>query len=218
MKTKLILLAVLFVSNFQSFNSLAGEYEEAMNKGIEMLNQANDNQSATEAANYFERVSESAKNEWLPLYYAAYASLKTGFYQDKPELKDTWYLKGISLSERASAIAKNESEIYALEAYLRLMYISNDPMKRAEEHTGLAIGLLEKSKALDPTNPRPWFIQGQNTLYTPEFFGGGSEKARPIIEKANELFATFKPVNSLMPDWGKPQCDKLMAKVSEEKK
>ena len=189
----------------------ASGYEEAMQKGIDMLDQAKTPQAAADAANYFERVAEANKSEWLPLYYAAYSSLSAGYQQEKSAMKDEWYLKGLAFIERAEAIKKNESELLAMEGYLKLMYISNAPMTRAPLQTGEAIALLEQAKELNPANPRPWFIHGQNTFYTPEFFGGGAKNAKPLLEKASGLYKSFTPENSLMSKWGNEHCEKLLA-------
>jgi hypothetical protein len=98
------------------------------------------------------------------------------------------------------------------------MYISVQPMQRAQAQTGKAIESLETAKQLDPSNPRPWLIHGQNTLFTPEFFGGGASNAKPLLEKASVLYKTFKPADALMPEWGKERCEKLLEKCAEKEK
>lgn len=195
-----------------------GNYQKGMEHGIEMLDKANTLETAMDASNYFERIAEADKIEWLPLYYSALSSLTAGFFEDNNQKKDELYKRGLSSIERAKKIKQNESELAAMEAYLRLMYIANDAMKRAPEQTGEAIGLLEEAKLLNPNNPRPWLIQGQNTFYTPEFFGGGAKNAKPLLEKANELYKTFKPSTDFMPDWGKERCEKLLNSCNEPKK
>lgn len=215
MRKKILTIIISFIGAA----TFAGTgYEAAMQKGIDMLGQANSSQAAIDVTNYFERVAEANKNEWLPLYYAAYSSLSAGFQQEKSAMKDEWYQKGLTFIERAKAIKKNESELLAMEGYLKLMYISNAPMTRAPMQTGEAIGLLEEAKKLNPANPRPWFIHGQNTFYTPEFFGGGAKNAKPLLEKASGLYKSFTPENSLMPKWGYERCEKLLAQCNEEKK
>lgn len=196
---------------------IAADYEKGMQKGLEMLSNAKTLQATVEVTNYFERIAQAYQSEWLPLYYAAYSSLSAGYQQEKTAMKDEWYQKGIGFIERARTIHKDESELIALEAYLKLMYISNDPMVRAPSQTGEAIGLLEKAKALNPSNPRPWFIHGQNTFYTPEFFGGGPGKAKPLLEKASSLYKTFTLSNSLMPVWGQEKCEVLLEKCNGPK-
>ena len=207
MKNSILTLTLLLAANIMIAQ---GNYEKGISTGIEMLKKCNSTESANNCSNYFERVAEANKNEWLPLYYAAYASLSSGFYEKDPAKKDELFLRGISFIDRAKSVEANESEIIAIEAYLRLMYISNDAMKRAPSQTGEAIGLLEQAKELDPSNPRPWFVHGQNTFYTPEFFGGGVKNAKPLLEKADALYKSFKPKNELMPVWGNERCNKLL--------
>lgn len=213
---KITLFAFLFFIGLTGLK--ATDFEKGMQKGKEMFSHAQTLQETVDVANYFERIAEANKTEWLPLYYAAYSSLSAGFQQEKTDTKDEWFLKGLALIERAKEIKKNESELFALEGYLKLMYISNQPMQRAQTQTGKAIESLEVAKNLDPSNPRPWLIHGQNTLFTPEFFGGGTSNAKPLLEKASGLYKTFTPVNSLMPEWGKERCEKLLEKCAENEK
>ena len=63
---------------------------------------------------------------------------------------------------------------------------------------------------LDPENPRPYLLKGMGAMYTPEQYGGGKDKALPILEKAVEKFAKFKPTNSIMPKWGKERATKAL--------
>lgn len=217
MKMKNLILT-LIVPFMGATGLLASDYEKGMQKGLEMLSNAKTVEATIDVTNYFERIAEANKSEWLPLYYAAYASLNVGFQQEKTKMKDEWYQKGIAFIQRARAIKKDESELLAMEAYLNLMYISNSPMLRAPTQTNDAIGLVEQAKALNPSNPRPWLIHGQNTLYTPEFFGGGVRNAKPLLEKANDLYKTFKTADALMPAWGKERCEKLLEKCNEPAK
>jgi len=188
------------------------EFEKSMLKGIEKLTVSSTVEASTEVTNYFVRLSEINKGEWLPLYYAAYSSLKAGFQQEESEKKDGLYMQGLEYIRRANTIKPEHSEILTMEAYLKLMYISNAAMTRAPTQTGEAIELLEKAKALDPSNPRPWFVHGQNTLFTPAFFGGGEKNAKPLLEKAMSLYKSQKTASTIMPAWGKERCEKLLEK------
>ena len=209
---KLIVTLLFAVIGIASVTASETEFEKSMLKGIEKLSASATVEASTEVTNYFVRLSEINKGEWLPLYYAAYSSLKTGFQQEDSDKKDEFYKQGLEYVRRANAIKPGNSEILTMEAYLKLMYISNAAMTRAPTQTGEAIELLEKAKELDPTNPRPWFVHGQNTLFTPAFFGGGEKNAKPLLEKAISLYKSQKPASSIMPVWGKERCEKLLEK------
>ncbi len=210
---KLMLITCFILSGIVT--TYADQYQSQMLKGIEMLQAASTPDAAMEAQGYFERLSALYPKDWLPLYYAAYSSLKSGFQQEKSDAKDAYYQKGIEFIHHAKQLNPDESEIYAMEGYLQLMYISNDAMRRAPSQTVAALELLERAKAMNPSNPRPWFVHGQNTLFTPAFFGGGENNAKPLLEKALALYNGFTPANELMPMWGKERCEKLLEKCNK---
>jgi len=188
----------------------ASGYEENMRKAGDKFNEASTTEQIVNVINMYERLAEANKQEWLPLYYASYACLSAGYKEENSDKKDQLYQEGLTFIERAKTIRKNESELLAMEGYLKLMYIANKPMLRAPTQTGEALGILKQAKELDPSNPRPWLIQGQNTFHTPSFFGGGAEKARPMLEKAMALYKTFNPSGDLMPSWGQQRCEQLL--------
>ncbi|MEO8149743.1 MAG: hypothetical protein ABI723_19040 [Bacteroidia bacterium] len=213
---KKIILSVVITCISIAANA-QGTYEKGMQNGRAMLDSASSYESALTVSNYFERVAAANTKEWLPLYYAAFASLDAGFMAKEDNKKDDLYQQGLSFIKRAKEIKKNESELFALEGYLQLMYISNKPMVRAQLQTGAAIDLLEEAKKMDPLNPRPYFVQGQNTFYTPKFFGGGAKNAKPLLEKASALYKTFTPSTELMPTWGKERCEGLLSECNSSK-
>jgi hypothetical protein len=90
------------------------------------------------------------------------------------------------------------------------MKMSIDPQARlslmAESSASLG-----KAKALNPDNPRIYLINGQNIFYTPEAFGGGKAKAKPILENAVAKFAIFKAATDLDPIWGAERAKTLLA-------
>ena len=47
---------------------------------------------------------------------------------------------------------------------------------------------LQKGLALDPNNPRLYYLQGMSLFNTPAQFGGGKDKAKPLFEKSVALF------------------------------
>ncbi len=73
-----------------------------------------------------------------------------------------------------------------------------------------AAASLDKAITLNPDNPRPYLVKGQNVFYTPAAFGGGKDVAKPLLEKAAAKFATFKPENEIAPDWGKERNNELL--------
>ena len=89
-----------------------------------------------------------------------------------------------------------------------------DPQSRWMTYGQEAAGALKKGMELDPNNPRLYYLQAMGIFGTPEQFGGGKEKAKPIFEKAVTL---FKSENSkpLYPHWGQQQAEEKLAECSK---
>jgi hypothetical protein len=203
----LFLLACSINSTAQTNNP---KFQEAMLKGRDLLKTAQAAPDFVKSANYFERVAQVETDEWLPAYYAAYSNLVAGLTSSDNALKDQYWDKALSEVEQAQALSKDNSEMYALKGYIEYMKLSIDPRSRLSFMSASAAS-LEKAKALNPENPRVYLIMGQNTFYTPETFGGGQAKAKPLLETAAAKFAIFKPANDLAPNWGMERSKELLA-------
>jgi hypothetical protein len=117
---------------------------------------------------------------------------------------------------KADSMKPNNSEIYALKSQVAGARISVNPMTRGQKYGTESAVLREKAKELDPTNPRPHYLEGTALFYTPAMFGGGKDKAKPAFEKSLKLFETFKPSSSLMPSWGKRSAEYFLKKCDEK--
>lgn len=209
MKTLKSTLLILFVLISGIASAQNEKYTAAMKKGTAMLDSAKDEQSFLAAANYFERIAGVETKQWLPNYYAAYANLVSALTSPDQSKKDGMFDKVLDEVSKADAIEPNNSEIYALKGYAQFMKMTINPQARlgliGEANTSFA-----KAKALDPANPRPYFIAAQNTFYTPEAFGGGKSKAKPLLEEAAKKYTDFESKDSLAPDWGEKNCLALL--------
>ena len=56
---------------------------------------------------------------------------------------------------------------------------------------------IDKGMQLNANNPRLYYLRGMSLFNTPEQFGGGKDKAKPIFEKAAELYKLEKPAQVL---------------------
>jgi hypothetical protein len=205
------MLSFLLLINLSSYaQTSTDKFKIGMLKGLEELQKANQPDEFLKTANYFERVAQAESKQWLPAYYAAYANLMTGLMGSDKKVQDQYFDKALQQIVQADALAANNSEILALKGYIQFMKMSIDPQARlslmAESSASLG-----KAKALNPDNPRIYLINGQNTFYTPEAFGGGKAKAKPILENAVAKFAIFKAATDLDPIWGAERAKTLLA-------
>lgn len=190
------------------------KYIAAMEQSISVLDTTRDAKILQEQANKFERIASAEKAEWLPNYYAAYCYVNMT-YSTKGNTIDTYCDKAETFINKADSINPNNSEIYVLKAQIASARISVNPMTRGQKYGTQSAEIREVAKKLDPTNPRPYYLEGTGYFYTPPMFGGGKDKAKPSFEKALGLFETFKPASSIAPHWGKhsteyflKECDK----------
>jgi tetratricopeptide (TPR) repeat protein len=209
MKTiKLLTIVVLF--SFKGFTQNNEKLNLALQKGLVMIDSAKGEQGFQDAANYFERIASAEQKQWLPAYYTAFCQLHTALLgKQNMETKDAIYDKALTFVEKADAIIPDNSEIYALKGYIVFMKMSLAPQSRAMTMIPKATDIIGKSIALNPENPRAQLMLGQTTFYTPEAFGGGKVKAKPLLETAKEKFN--KETNTILnPSWGKSRCLALL--------
>jgi hypothetical protein len=203
----LILLAISMNSFAQTGNE---KFQQAVLKGLDLMNKAQSPEDFLKSANYFERVEQVESKEWLPPYYAAYSNLIAGIMSSDNNLKDQYWDKALTEVDQATALSKDNSEIFALKGYIQYMKLSVDPRSRLSFMSASAASLAT-AKSLNPENPRIYMIMGQNTFYTPEAFGGGKLKAKPILETAAAKFAIFKPATAIEPTWGLDRTTELLS-------
>jgi hypothetical protein len=109
------------------------------------------------------------------------------------------------LLNKAEALSQDNSEIYVVKKMIATLRLTADPMNRYMKYGPDAAEALETAKKLNPENPRVYFLEGQDKLFTPKQFGGSKEEAKKLFEFALQKFDSFKAENELMPHWGKGQ-------------
>ena len=184
------------------------KYEAAMKKSITALDSAKTALEFQTAAASFERIGEAEKTQWLPFYYAGLAYATLGWV-DQTADKDANAAKIKTLCDKAEAIEKN-AEIYALRNMAATQQMIVDPQSRWMTYGQEASAALDKGIQLDPNNPRLYYLQGMSIFNTPEQFGGGKAKAKPVLQKAVDLYNAEQP-KPLYPHWGKEQAVQALA-------
>jgi hypothetical protein len=179
------------------------KYVNAMKQNIQKLDSANQNNNFAVVANDFTRIADAEKTQWLPYYYAAYATVQQAYNEKDNNSKDAIADKANTLIAKAESIlGKENSETAVIKSMIATAHMMVDPQSRFMSYGSEAAGLMKKAASLDPTNPRPELLQAQTTYFTPEAFGGGKDAAKPLFEKAIAMFKTFKPESDIAPTWG----------------
>ncbi|MCR9285944.1 MAG: hypothetical protein NXI23_00995 [Bacteroidetes bacterium] len=196
------------------------KYFAAMERGIQMV--SNERQPLEQwqaASNMFERIANAESDKWLPKYYHAYSNMMMALtaYQNKGEFEP--YLdKAQESLDAAMALSPNESELYTLQGYIYQGRIWLDPMLNGATYSPKSHEACDKAIELNPANPRPYYLKGSNTYFTPSFFGGGAENALPLLEKADEKYAAYRTPSPLHPMWGKGSNDYFLDMAKKDLK
>lgn len=205
MKKIIAIIAVLIsISGFAQ----SEKYVAAMKKNLAQFDSVKATAQYQSLAGAFERIGDAEKTQWLPYYYAGLA-LTTAAWADSTIDKDVNSEKVKALCDKADIIQKT-SEICEIRNMAATQQMIVDPPSRWATYGQEASVQLKKGMELDPNNPRLYYLQGMSIFGTPEQFGGGKAKAKPVFEKAVALFNAEQP-KPLYPDWGKKQAEDMLA-------
>ena len=204
---KLFLISLLFAAIIA--NAQSDKYVAAMKKNLALMDSAKTTADFQNVSNAFERIGDAEKTQWLPYYYAGLA-LTTPAWTDQKLDKDANAEKIKALCDKADALDKN-AEICTIRNMAATQQMLVDPQTRWQTSGMEASAALQKGIQIDPNNPRLYYLQGMSLFNTPEQFGGGKDKAKPLFAKSVELFKKqeHKP---LYPTWGQDQAEQMLAK------
>jgi len=203
------IIALILSFTIAGFTMAQSEkYTKAMEANLARFDTVKTTAGFIDLSNAFQRIGDAEKTQWLPYYYSALA-LSTVGWMDNTVDKDANAAKMKTLCDKAAAIDDN-AEIYAVRNMAATQQMLVDPQTRwstngAEANTAMQTGLK-----LDPNNPRLHFLQASGVFNTPEQYGGGKEKAKPMLEKTLSLFNAENP-KPLYPKWGKKQVEDMLA-------
>jgi hypothetical protein len=153
-------------------------------------------------ANKMERIAATEKTEWLPNYWVAYCYLIDSYSEPDAGKKDQLLDKADTYLATVDKLVKDNDEVEVLRANLASARMAVNPQDRWMKYGGVVQKALGAAKKVNPENPRITLLEGQGIFFTPENFGGGKEKSKPILEKSIEQFSKFKPASTIHPNWG----------------
>lgn len=193
--TKIITIIALFVA---SLVSAQGQFEQGMGKALQTWNQG----KPADAVAQLERIASVEKTNWLPNYYIALINITQAFgEQDKTKM-----LSLIEAAQKAQDVcndlAMDNPEVLVMQSMIHTASIVYDPMTNGQKLSGDVLYILNKAYKIAPENPRVVFQKASFEIGMAQYFGQDTKPMCAQIEKAIELFATFKPETALHPSWG----------------
>lgn len=213
MKTKALLAGIL-LSMVTAYGQ-SDKFTKAMLGNLEKSKSAKTLNDYQELSNSFTRIAEAEKNEWTPWYYAAFYNLIINFQDNVSERKE----KFISLAQRqiesGLKIKPDETEFFVLKIMSYYAEMTIDPMK-GMTLMGEVNSLISEAKNINPDNPRIYLEEAEAVYNMPPEFGGGKEKALPILLQAKEKFDKFTSSDPIAPSWGKDRCELLISEAKQK--
>lgn len=217
-KIYIVLISFIFSSEYTE------RYYSAMDKGIKMFELSENENEFLETSNYFYRISQVVKDDWLSSYYYAYSNTSLSMMQDDPDIKELYLDKAFDIIAPFDTLQISNidsvamSEIHTLKAMIYVGKIFINPMVNGMKYGSLSEKNINKAISYCPTNPRPYYLSGQSKFYTPSAFGGGIDKALPLLKKSLNNYEIFKE-KKYWPNWGKEKCQLLYEKaLADDKK
>ncbi|HEX2848888.1 MAG TPA: hypothetical protein VHN59_20240 [Chitinophagaceae bacterium] len=214
MKRIVLSLAVAVVC--LAANAQSERYKAAMEKLVPAVDTTRSITGLTELANSFQRIAEAEKTQWLPYYYAALINVNSAnmlFANGQTDQIDLLTDKAAPLLAKAEELQKDNSEIFCLKKMLNTAKMMADPQNRYMTYGPAAAEALAKAKQLNPENPRVYLLEGQDLFFTPEQFGGDKQEAKKRFEEASKKFESYKPEDSISPNWGRGQLSYFLSQI-----
>ena len=192
---KAITLIVLFVS---AVITAQGKFEEGMGKAFQLWKEG----KTDEASAMFERIASAEKNSWLPNYYVALVNTTASFASKDKTRVSALLTKAQDALDNELIKDPNNAELLVMQAMIHTGWIAFDPMTYGRTLSSKVMELYTKAQIIAPQNPRVVFCKAEFEIGGARYFGTDTKAMCAQIDRAIELFATFKPESPFHPNWG----------------
>jgi len=200
---KLILAIVLIGSTLVNAQD---RYSSGMEKAFELWQ----NQKTTEASNLFERIATAEPDKWLPYYYVSQINTVISFGEKDEEKLSKQLEKAKEFLDVAKAISPDNPEILIQEALINTAWIAFDGATYGMTLSPKNVQLYQKALGIAPDNPRVILSKAEWDMGSARYFGKDVTPYCKDVERALELFATFKSETPFYPTWGKERAEEVL--------
>ncbi len=209
------LIISIIIFSFSNIKAQNSAYLKAMEGLVIEIQNAKFGSSLQPLANKMERIATTEKTEWLPNYWVAYCYMMDSYSEKDDDKKDQLLDKADTYMNTIDKLVKNNEEVEIMRANIANARIAVSPSFRWMKYGSKIDKALASAKKLNAQNPRISLLEAQGIFYTPAMFGGGKDKSKPVLEKAIEQFAKFKPVSTIHPNWGLPTAKWMLSQTDK---
>jgi hypothetical protein len=199
----LIIIITIFVA---AATSAQTNYEKGMQKAFSLWQ----GDYWTEAEQMFERIASAEPDEWLPNYYIAQMnSLKTWDEKDPQKVK-AQLDKAQDYLNIANGLSKDNADLIVMQAQIYTNWVAFDGMTYGMKYSAKVNELYGKAYKLAPENPMVVLGKAEWDMGAAKYFGKDVKPICKDVEKAIELYASFKPETPFHPQWGKERAAEVL--------
>ncbi len=181
------------------------KYQQGMQKAFKLWQE----DKSWEAANVFERIATAETDNWLPPYYVAQINVINSFSEKDGAKLKAQLDKAQNFINDATAISNGNPDLLVLQANLYTAWIVFDGQQYGMTYSAKATELLNKALALAPNNPRIILAKAEWDIGGAKYFGQSIEPYCKDIQRAIDLFATFKPAGEFYPTYGEERAKQI---------
>lgn len=202
---KKLIIAVLLLGSV--ITNAQDRYASGMEKAFGLWQE----QKIVEASNLFERIATAEPDNWLPYYYVSQVNTVASFGEKDVEKLSRQLEKAKEFLEVAKAISPDNPELLIQEALINTAWISFDGATYGMTLSPKNVQLYNKALELAPENPRVILSKAEWDMGSARYFGKDTSPYCKDVERALELFATFKSDTPFYPTWGKERAEQVLA-------
>jgi hypothetical protein len=202
--TKMITALLLLV-----YSTLFGQtaYEQGMQNALGLWSEGKTEESVA----LFERIAAAEKDNWLPNYYVALVNTTTAFNTPDKIQMNALLNKAQSALDVEVNKQPNHPELLVMQAMIHTAWIVFDPSTNGMKLSGKVMELYAKAETIAPENPRVVLSKTEFEMGSARYFGTDVKPLCAKVEKAIELFASFKPETAFHPNWGLDRAQGILA-------
>ena len=188
-----------------STEAIPTKYQQGMQRAFQLWQE----DKSWEAANMFERIAKAETENWLPAYYVAQINVINSFSEKDATKLKSQLDKAQDFINVATALSKDNPELLVLQAQWYTVWIVFDGQQYGMIYSAKASELYNKALALAPNNPRMILAKAEWDMGGAKYFGQSVVPYCKDIQRAIELFTTFKPAGEFYPTYGEERAKQI---------
>lgn len=149
--------------------------------------------------------------QWYKLYYSCFVCISLSLLKISSDKQSDYLEDAAFFLRRLLLIKPKDPEAIILQALLFQAKGSLSSNHPSSQYTSKIIQLLDIAQALDPQNPRIFYLKAKIASNKVDFLECDKRNILAFLLQAKANYATYIPKHEYAPDWGEPQTNELIS-------